>query len=84
MRTHVPDFWEHPKEAQIQMKKIKDLQQWIEGYKEVEKIVDELSLSWDFYKEELLTEEEVEQLYNYANTKLEALELRNMLRREED
>ena len=47
----MPDFWEHPKEAQIQMKKIKDLQQWIEGYKEVEKVVDELSLSWDFYKE---------------------------------
>ncbi|MBO5272317.1 MAG: peptide chain release factor 2 [Muribaculaceae bacterium] len=84
LRTHVPDFWEHPKEAQIQMKKIKDLQQWIEGYKEVEKIVDELSLSWDFYKEELVTEEEVEQLYNDAITKLEALELRNMLRREED
>ena len=84
MRTHVPDFWEHPKEAQIQMKKIKDLQQWIEGYKEVEKVVDELSLSWDFYKEELVTEEEVDQLYNDAITKLEALELRNMLRREED
>ncbi|MBR3765729.1 MAG: peptide chain release factor 2 [Muribaculaceae bacterium] len=84
LRTHVPDFWEHPKEAQIQMKKIKDLQQWIEGYKEVEKIVDELSLSWDFYKEELVTEEEVEQLYKDAIAKLEALELRNMLRREED
>ena len=84
MRTHVPDFWEHPKEAQIQMKKIKDLQQWIEGYKEVEKVVDELSLSWDFYKEELVTEEEVDQLYADAIAKLEALELRNMLRREED
>ncbi|MBQ2046198.1 MAG: peptide chain release factor 2 [Muribaculaceae bacterium] len=84
LRTHVPDFWEHPKEAQIQMKKIKDLQQWIEGYKEVEKVVDELSLSWDFYKEELVTEEEVEQLYKDAIAKIEALELRNMLRREED
>ena len=29
LRTHVPDFWEHPKEAQVQMKKIKDLQAWI-------------------------------------------------------
>ena len=66
----MPDFWEHPKEAQIQMKKIKDLQQWIEGYKEVEKVVDELSLSWDFYKEELVTEEEVDQLYADAIAKL--------------
>lgn len=23
LRTHVPDFWEHPKEAQAQMKKSK-------------------------------------------------------------
>ena len=30
LHTHVPDFWEHPKEAQVQMKKIKDLQGWIE------------------------------------------------------
>ena len=84
LRTHVPDFWEHPKEAQIQMKKIKDLQQWIEGYAEVEKVVDELSLAWDFYKEELVTEEDVDNLYHDAITKIENLELRNMLRREED
>ena len=81
LRTHVPDFWEHPKEAQIQMKKIKDLQQWIEGYAEVEKVVDELSLAWDFYKEELVTEEDVDNLYHAAITKIENLELRNMLRR---
>lgn len=36
LRTHVPDFWEHPKEAQAQMKKIKDLQAWVDGYKEIE------------------------------------------------
>ncbi|MEE0974533.1 MAG: peptide chain release factor 2, partial [Muribaculaceae bacterium] len=54
LRTHVPDFWEHPKEAQIQMKKIKDLQQWINGYAEVENAVQELVLAWDFFKEELV------------------------------
>lgn len=80
----MPDFWEHPKEAQVQMKKIKDLQAWINGYEEVEKAVDELSLSFDFYKEELVTEEEVDALYADAIGKIEALELRNMLRREED
>lgn len=66
------------------MKKIKDLKAWIEGYEEVEKAVDELSLSFDFYKEELVTEEEVDQLYAHAIALIEALELRNMLRREED
>ena len=84
MRTHVPDFWEHPKEAQIQMKKIKDLQQWIEGYSEVEKAVDELSIAWDFLKEGLVEESDIDTLYADAIAKIENIELRNMLRREED
>jgi peptide chain release factor 2 len=84
LRTHVPDFWENPKTAHLQMKKIKDLQGWIKGYEEVEKIVDELQLSFDFYKEELVSEQEVDDLYAAAIEKIEDLELRNMLRREED
>ncbi len=80
----MPDFWEHPKEAQAQMKKIKDLQAWVNGYHEVETAVDELSNGWDFYKEELLEEAELDTLYADAVKKIEALELRNMLRREED
>lgn len=84
LRTHVPDFWEHPKEAQAQMKKIKDLQGWINGFEEVDKAVGELQLGWDFHKEELVSEEEVDKLYADAIARIEDLELRNMLRREED
>ena len=84
LRTHVPDFWEHPKEAQIQMKKIKDLQGWITGYRDVEKAVEELSLAFDFLKEGLVEEAELDALYADAMAKIEDLELRNMLRREED
>ena len=39
LRTHVPDFWEHPKEAQLQMKKIKDLQAWIKGYEKNQTVI---------------------------------------------
>lgn len=84
LRTHVPDFWEHPKEAQAQMKKIKDLQAWVNGYHEVEVAVDELSTGWDFIKEGLVEEAELDAMYAAAMEKIEALELRNMLRREED
>ena len=66
------------------MKKIKDLQQWIDGYAEVEKTVEELSIGWDFLKEGLVEETDVDALYADAVAKIEALELRNMLRREED
>ena len=80
----MPDFWEHPKEAQAQMKKIKDIKAWIDGYHEVENLVDELQLAFDFFKEELVTEEDVDRHYASAINAIEALELRNMLRREED
>ena len=84
LRTHVPDFWEHPKEAQVQMKKIKDLQAWIKGYEEVEQAVEEVATGFDFVKEGLIEESELDQLYADAIAKIEDLELRNMLRREED
>ncbi len=84
LRTHVPDFWEHPKEAQVQMKKIKDLQQWISGYAEVQKAAEELTIAWDFVKEGLMEESEIDALYSDAIAKIENLEFRNMLRREED
>lgn len=80
----MPDFWEHPKEAQIQMKKIKDLQAWIEGYAEVEDAVDELSLAWEYAKEGEFNESELDEIYGSTIEKIEKLELRNMLRREED
>jgi peptide chain release factor 2 len=66
------------------MKKIKDLQQWIDGYHAVEQAVDELSVGWDFIKEGLIEESELDALYASAIQQIEDLELRNMLRREED
>ena len=33
LRTQAPDFWEDPKRAQAQMKKVKDIEKWIKGYK---------------------------------------------------
>ncbi len=84
LRTHVPDFWEHPKEAQAQMKKIKDIQAWIDGYKEVDDAVEELTIAFEFVKDGELEESELNEIYAGVIDKIERLELRNMLRREED
>ena len=66
------------------MKKVKGLQQWISGYNEVKTLTDEVQLAFDFYKDELVTEEEVDDAYAKAITAVEALELKNMLREEAD
>ena len=84
LRTHVPDFWNDQKAAEAQMRKVKSIKFWIEGYDEVEKLVDEVVLGFDFVKEELISEDELDNLYLNSIDKVEKLELRNMLRQEED
>ena len=77
-------FWDNAEAAHKQMKKIKDLQKWIADNAELEAAVDEVKLSLEFYKEEIVTEEEVDKAYATATHLLEELELRNMLRNEGD
>lgn len=84
LRTQAPGFWDDAKRAEEQMKKVKSLEKWIEGYKTVKLLVDELEVAFDFYKEEMVTEEEVDEAYAKTIASIEDLELRNMLRQEED
>lgn len=84
LRTQAPDFWEDPKRAEEQMKKVKTLERWIKGYAHVRQLADELQLAFDFHKDELVTEEEVDDDYSKAISAIEDLELKNMLRQKED
>ena len=84
LRTQDPGFWDDAKRAEEQMKKVKGLEKWIVGYKEVKLLVEELELAFDFHKEGELSEEEVDAAYARSIEAIEALELKNMLRQEED
>ncbi|MDE6277713.1 MAG: peptide chain release factor 2 [Muribaculaceae bacterium] len=84
LRTMAEGFWDDQAAAQKQMKKIKDLQKWVADYEELEGAVDELKLAMEFFQEEIVGEDEVDAAYDKALRLTEALELRNMLRREED
>ena len=84
LRTHVADFWEDRDKAEAQMRKIKGLHFWIDSFTDLQKQVEELQLAVDFVKEGLVTEEEVDKQYENTVAQVEKLELRNMLRREED
>ncbi|HRS67909.1 MAG TPA: peptide chain release factor 2 [Paludibacteraceae bacterium] len=84
LKTQVPDFWVDQKQAEEQMKKVKSIKYWISSYNAVKSSIEELQLAFDFYKEEALTEEEVDAIYEKSMILVEDLEMRNMLRREED
>ena len=80
----MPGFWDDNKAAEAQMKKIKDLKKWVEAYNEIHSATEELALAFDFVKEELVTEQEVDEAYAKVIELLENVELKNMLRLEED
>ena len=84
LRTQAPDFWEDPKRAQEQMKKVKGIERWLKDYKAVREYADELQLAFDFYHDDMVTEDEVDADYAKAIKAIEELELKNMLRQKED
>ena len=80
----MPDFWNDAKVAEAQMRKVKELKNWVEGYNAAKAACDELQLAYDFYREEAVTEEEIDQAYAVALEQVETLEMKNMLSNEED
>ena len=84
LRTQDPGFWEDAKAAEAQMRKVKGIKAWIEGYEGVRAATEELQLAFDYCKEELVTEDEVDAAYAHAIKEVEALEMKNMLSHEED
>lgn len=83
-KTHAPDFWDNPAEAEKQLKYISGIKVWTNSFSEITTQIEELKIAIDFFKEGEIEESEVENLYENAITLIEKLELKNMLRKEED
>ena len=66
------------------MKVVKDLKKWIELYRAVHDATEELSLAFEYVKEGVTTEDEVDEAYARTKELVENLEFRNMLRGEAD
>ncbi len=83
-KTQDPEFWNDPKAAEDQLRKIARLKGWVDGYTEVKTAVDDLQVLSEFLESGESTEEEVASQYSNALSLTESLESRNMLRNEED
>ena len=57
---------------------------WVEDYDAIRKDAEDLQLMPDFVKEGVVSEEEMDAHYAATLEKIEKLEMRNMLRRDED
>ena len=83
-RTQSPNFWDNPAEAEKQLKKVASIKAWTEGFNKVNRLVDDLQVIFDFAREGAATSDEVDANYADCITAIEDLELKNMLRNEED
>jgi peptide chain release factor 2 len=70
--------------AQKQLRKVAAIKSWVTDYDAVCKAVEELLLMPEFVEAGLSSEADMEAQYALAMERIEALELRNMLRGEED
>lgn len=84
MKAQDPDFWNHPKEAEEQMKKIRSIKVWTSGWEEVNQSLEDLFVLYGFYESEEITEQEIKEQFNQTLSLIEQLEAKNMLRQEED
>ncbi|MFH0756572.1 MAG: peptide chain release factor 2 [Bacteroidota bacterium] len=82
--THDPQFWNDPRSAEEQLRKIARLKDWVDGYHSVETAVEDLNVLTEFLEAGEATEEEVAAQLSLALSLTEELESKNMLRNEED
>lgn len=82
--TLAPDFWDDAEKAQAQLKKVAAIKSWVVDYDAIATAMDELNLVPEFIKEGAASEEDLDIAYDKALHLIEALEMRNMLRSEED
>ncbi len=73
-----------PADAEKQLKLVATIKIWTQSYFDVKQCIDDLQVLYDFAKEGEATEDEVAKQYALTLSKIEDLELRNMLRNEED
>jgi len=83
-KTHDPAFWNDAKKAEQQLKVVAGIKAWIAAYNVVKRDVEDLNVLLEFAKAGEASAEDVEQQYGKALRSVEELEMRNMLRHEED
>ncbi len=83
-KTTAPDFWDSPKEAEAQLKKVAEIKSWIDDYTRIASMVDDLELLPEFVREGGATEDELSSHYAATLDAIERLEMRNMLSEPED
>jgi len=83
-KTLSPEFWDHPKEAEIFMKQLRSKKKWVNDYEEIFTRFEDIQVLLDFAKEDPESEKELETSFPLLLEKMDDLEFKNMLSNEGD
>ena len=83
-KTVSPEFWDHPKEAEIFMKQLRSKKKWVNDYEEIVSRFEDIQVLLEFAKEDPESEQELEVAFPLLLNKIDDLEFRNMLSNEGD
>ncbi|WP_234110404.1 MULTISPECIES: peptide chain release factor 2 [Chryseobacterium] len=83
-KTVAPDFWDHPKEAELFMKQLRSKKKWVDDYEEIYSRFEDIQVLIDFAKEDADSEKELDEAFPVLLEKIENLEFKNMLSNEGD
>ena len=83
-KTVSPEFWGHPKEAEIFMKQLRSKKKWVDDYEEIFTRFEDIQVLMEFAKEDPDSARELEESFPVLVQKIEDLEFKNMLSNEGD
>jgi len=84
LKTQEPDFWDNPKSAENHLKNINKHKVWVVAFDELQSLVDDFSVLFDFFQEGEVEESEIDSSFKAVMQKVADLEFKNMLSGEED
>lgn len=84
IKTHDPDFWNDPKQAEKTLKQINSKKYWVNMHKDLVSKKEDLEVMMEFFAEGEENEPEIDANYAALIEGVEELEFKNMLSSDED
>ena len=84
LKTQSANFWDDPKSAEQQLKKINKQKIWVSAFDDLQSCFDDFNVMYDFFLEGEIDEAELQISFEDCQKKLADLEFKNMLSKEED
>lgn len=79
LRAADPALWQNVKQAEVATKQLKKVESLVSDFDLLSSTIEELQLAFDYQKEGILTDQEVDSVFAIATDRLDNLELRQML-----